>query len=265
MDNVLKDNRIEEQININHAFCPAGIDTKKRLYVKKVKGGGNTVHLFYCHHCGNRGSVKYRGLSRVEDVALESSEHTKSSAVELLKALEKCRHGSTGIWHIDAKLWWHKYSLDMLDAVTHHVQYNSVDKRLWLKVADGLWQGRGFGTDAKRMKYYTVGDVNASVVYVRNPNSTVMLVEDVISAYKCAKAGINVLPLLGTSLRSHHLNLIKPYKRVMVYMDNDDAGKMASVKIYKELTPYANDIDVIYDDRQPKERPINELEFYAKI
>ncbi len=270
MQNVLKDIDVlksMEQVNINHDECSAGTDTKKRLYVKRVEDGRNNTYLFYCHHCGNRGSLKYDGLRRIEEIAKETTATVKSSAVELLTELNKYRHGvfTIDFWSLDAKLWWYKYNLDKDDAIRHCVQYNDVDDRLWLEVADGLWQGRGFGDAAKKMKYYTVGDITASKVFVKNKRSTVMLVEDVVSAYKCAKAGINVLPLLGTTLRPHHLSLVKGYDRVIIYMDNDTAGQKAAVNIYKELSPYTNDLDVIYDTKQPKEHLVEELQHYAKI
>ena len=269
MQNVLKSMHLKgrEQVNVNHDECSAGTDTKKRLYVKRVEDGRNNTYLFYCHHCGNRGSLKYDGLLRIEEVAKETLVTTKSSAVELLTVLDKHRHGvfTIDFWSLDAKVWWYTYNLDKDDAIRHCVQYNNVDDRLWLKVADGLWQGRGFRDAAKKMKYYTVGDITASKVFVKNPHSTVMLVEDVVSAYKCAKAGINVLPLLGTTLRPHHLSLVKKYDRVIIYMDNDTAGQKAAVNIYKELSPYTNDLDVIYDMHQPKERHIESLQHYAKI
>ena len=268
MQNVLKCIFLKgkEQVNVNHEECPAGTDTKRRLYVKRVENGTDNSYLFYCHHCGNRGSLKYHGLLRVEEIAKESTVTTRISAVELLDALDRYRHGlfNAELWSLDAKLWWYKYNLNNADAVGYNVQYNDIDNRLWLKVATGLWQGRGFGEAAKKMKYYTVGDINSSEVFVRNTRSTVMLVEDVVSAYKCAKAGINVLPLLGTTLRLHHLFLIKEYDRVIIYMDNDTAGQKAAVNIYRELSPYSNDIDVIHD-KQPKERPLEELAFYATI
>jgi 5S rRNA maturation endonuclease (ribonuclease M5) len=271
MQNVLKDIdmlKSREQVNINHEECSAGTDTKKRLYVKRVEDGRNNTYLFYCHHCGNRGSLKYYdGLRRIEEIAKETTATVKSSAVELLTELDRFGHGTFSIhaWSFDAKFWWCGYDLDGDDAVSHCVQYNAVDDRLWLKVADGLWQGRGFGDARKKMKYYTVGDITASKVFVKNKRSTVMLVEDVVSAYKCAKAGINVLPLLGTTLRPHHLSLVKKYDRVIIYMDNDTAGQKAAVNIYKELSPYNNDLDVIHDTKQPKERPLEELQHYATI
>jgi hypothetical protein len=41
-----------DQVHVNHQLCPAGVDTKKRLYLKQIEDG---KILGYCHHCGESG------------------------------------------------------------------------------------------------------------------------------------------------------------------------------------------------------------------
>ena len=44
-----------EQVNVNHVACTAGLDTKKRLYIKRTEKNGRDIILAYCHHCGFSG------------------------------------------------------------------------------------------------------------------------------------------------------------------------------------------------------------------
>lgn len=47
-------------VHVNHQDCPAGVDTKRRLYATPTEDGSGV--LFYCHHCQGKGIyriVKY--------------------------------------------------------------------------------------------------------------------------------------------------------------------------------------------------------------
>jgi hypothetical protein len=50
------------QINVNHALCSAGQDTKKRLYIRITEDGSRL--LAFCHHCNRRGMQKRSLLAR---------------------------------------------------------------------------------------------------------------------------------------------------------------------------------------------------------
>lgn len=49
---------LNETIHFNHPNCPAGMDTKKRLYATPTEDG--TGVLFYCHHCQGRGVYRVK-------------------------------------------------------------------------------------------------------------------------------------------------------------------------------------------------------------
>jgi len=50
------------QINVNHDNCPAGQDTKGRLYIRMTDDGSKL--LAYCHHCGCKGVKQLTRLAR---------------------------------------------------------------------------------------------------------------------------------------------------------------------------------------------------------
>jgi len=48
--------------NINHPDCPAGTDTRKRLYITRTEDG---KIIAYCHNCGSKGYVGKRGVTNI--------------------------------------------------------------------------------------------------------------------------------------------------------------------------------------------------------
>src|SRR5688572_12518334 len=57
---------VGEQVHVNHDSCPAGTDTKKRLYIRRT----NEAILAYCHNCGGhlvkRGRHKVRSIEEIQ-------------------------------------------------------------------------------------------------------------------------------------------------------------------------------------------------------
>lgn len=47
------------QVRVNHLDCPAGADTKRRLYVKRPMDSAS-IMIAYCHNCGCNGHIKER-------------------------------------------------------------------------------------------------------------------------------------------------------------------------------------------------------------
>lgn len=252
------------QIHINHEDCPAGVDNKSRLYIKR---DGNRW-LFYCHHCGNRGAHLREGyVYRAHEINVdaEALPSSRSTATDLLRVLESSAHGLHDIdsWSSDAIKWWTKYGFTLTDSLTFRAQYNTSDGRLWLKAGYNLWQGRGFNT--KGMKYYTVGDITADTRQSgRTSTDTLVLVEDILSAYKIRLAGGNALALLGTHLKPHHHSLIAPYNKIVIMMDGDSAGRKAAVDIYKTLSITNKDVITVFEKEQPKEMSMEQLQHFSK-
>lgn len=57
-----------QQIHVNHINCPAGSDTKKRLYLKRAKDGA--VVLGYCHHCSTKGVLRLKSNRPIKSLSI---------------------------------------------------------------------------------------------------------------------------------------------------------------------------------------------------
>lgn len=234
------------QIHVNHDDCPAGVDTKARLYIKRAPDGV----MFYCHHCGSK------GYYRLKDVLYRASE-----IVSLEDAVKETDYGtlldelSAGVyykplaeWSPEARLWWASYGFTEEDAQAFDVQFYA--DRVWLCTEGGkLFQGRGFHNP----KYITLGDKDTCIYYVNSVSNKYIVVEDLLSTYKVYKAGGNAVCLLGTTLNNKTKSFLATRALgITIWLDDDEAGWKASTAIYKELHGLVDNV-VTIRDRQPKE------------
>jgi len=245
----------DNQIHVNHEDCPAGVDTKARLYIKRAPDGV----MFYCHHCGSKGyyRLKDRLYRASEIVTIEdaSKEPDYGMLLDELCMLKYVRPMSE--WSPAARLWWSSYGFTNADASELCVQFCA--ERLWLKAGDKLYQGRSFVGSSK---YLTLGNKNQVCRLRHNLELTFTIVEDLLSMYKVYKAGGNVICLLGTSMS----DFVKSYvaeqaTKVVLWLDDDTAGWNATTSIYTQLYGLVRDVRTI-KDRQPKEHG---LEFIKGI
>jgi hypothetical protein len=117
----------------------------------------------------------------------------------------------------------------------------------------------------KKPKYLTV--VPSGMVkshYMKSSDmflgGTLVIVEDLLSAYKLHYAGYSALCLLGTKLDKGILPeiLLDNHRRVVLWLDDDVAGHEGAVKIYKEISPIFKTITSI-NMLQPKEISLDKL------
>lgn len=249
-----------QQTSVNHNDCPAGVDTKSRLYIKRDR----SKYLFYCHHCGNRGVyAKSTSIARASEINADVCGVSIGIANDLVVSLESSGHGLYDVdkWSREARDWWFKYGFNRSDAIGFKAQYNESDGRLWLRAGNNLWQGRGFGT---KCKYYTIGNIAANTIQTLHYDcTTLILVEDILSAYRIRKCGGAAMALLGTKFQAHHFQYIEPYKRIMIMLDHDPAGKNGAVEIYKTLSSTNKEVDTVFEYDQPKEMSETKLKHYC--
>ena len=252
---------MDKQIAVNHEDCPAGTDTKKRLYIKRTPEGV----LMFCHHCQTAGFLRTKErVYRLDELGLPKEEKVIPSKGKL-QLQKEWERGNPNLdeWNVQARLWWMSYEMTGADAIYYDVRYSSTLHRLIMR-GEGVMQARGFGVTPKYLTYHSLDTpCRFDGASMHDSTGGIVVVEDLMSAYKCCKAGMDVLALLGTNLHYRDKKFLTSYyTTVHLWLDNDLAGQTASVKIGKELSGLVNVRQ--HTHYQPKDVPLAELVEFAK-
>jgi hypothetical protein len=235
-----------QQDKYNHETCHMGVDTKHRLYVKNVDG----AYLWHCHNCNTSGFYRPR-----ETVArIRTSHKTETPVTSMIKLLDEYYRtaiNDMSFFKPEGQLWLAQYGFDVSRAKA--VGIRELNTGIALPVYDGNYKVVGLQVRqyTGKPKYLTATPVRASWL-VNNVTSTTIVVEDLLSSYKLYLAGYNSLCLLGTSLSSQAAVMLANSKRVVLWLDDDEAGHKASLSIYKQVSPYAKEVSTLFLE-QPKE------------
>ena len=239
-----------EERKYNHEGCKAGEDTKKRLYIKRVVGG----KLAYCHHCNEHGFVRELsadGTTLRKWLYGDTPEPTRVVRGMPLK--------TSTISHIPLIVW----------LANHHVNvpndnfFQQNHKAELVFVLRGVfgaitgYQARSF--DPSKPKYTTHMLTHAEATWfgVSYPARTVVITEDYTSAFRVWNdVGLTTLALLKTSISTNTLNELVGMSpsRVLVWLDPDEPGRVASKKLaarLKVVLPATTEVIAIHEE-EPK-------------
>jgi len=253
---------IGEQVHVNHTGCEAGVDNKRRLYIKRTDKG----IVAYCHHCNDKGYAK-------DDSARLSSWINKTQTTKVIK--ESFHSSNLSTLSIVGKAWLRSYHCDD----TNRNCFNGVlDKdavALTLYGPDSTtlgWQVRNLllkGSVPKYTTHYVSELSNGDPAwFYRLTTKTLVITEDYLSAWR---VGFNTthssMALLRTSLSDKALFDIagKHYETIIIWLDPDEAGRKGAAKVYEKLNHFLpqNTNIVIFDlDKEPKECTPTELQTY---
>lgn len=224
------------QIHINHPDCSAGIDTKKRLYIKRVVGGV----VAYCHHCNEAGFV--RELS-TDGTVLRKWLHGSTPDLPL--------HGSglrtwpyiDTITNTEILLWLNKY--DISPTMTTTNPFGEVGG-LYMVLKNFMgsnygYQIRNFKKDTSKYTTYIVNPCGEDVSWFKTSAfmSSLVITEDYVSAYRVNRdVGCNSVALLKTTISPSTITNIQKLEpqRVIVWLDPDEAGKRGAIKVAQRLS-----------------------------
>lgn len=256
--------------HVNHDDCPAGIDTRGRLYVTRKEDG---VILGYCHHCGMSGYYHEKGS--VRNIHIERAPFVPSSATtypQLDAVVEEYHYLSTS-QPLDVTLWLRRFGLDM--ALCHE------DRWCWGKMRDRLmlvWPSfaadgniRGFQTrsvDDTPPKCLTYGIIKP---HIFNPHDSeiLVIVEDRASGVKVAQAGFAACVMNGSSaLRgpdAHSLFTMFDHFVVWYDMDNDPVRRNAgastrALRMFTTAVSVVENVGSVCEDKiDPKRYTTDEI------
>lgn len=249
----------EGQIHINHADCEAGSDTKRRLYIRRLDDGHILAH---CHHCGKSGSHnenKFRSLATIKKAA--DSRGSTARTVHLPSDFES----DPQRWDAKGRAWVYQYGITDEEIRKYGIGYSAENGRVVLASwEDGKLLGyqmrKVFPTDP--LPKYVTHHNKKNFVWkdLTCTNSVLVLCEDVLSAIKLHRY-YGSIALLGTHIHKDTYKYLLDFKRVIIYLDNNNAEvKLKRAKIQRSLAVLVPDTTICMLERDPKTLTNKELE-----
>lgn len=224
---------IGEQINIDHEGCEAGVDRKKRLYIKHVVGGV----VAYCHHCSDHGfwrELSTDGATLRKWLFNETSDMPKVRRTDGFN-LKAGDVRSTGIINWLAKHY--VYTLSEKDKQN----FKEFCGELYLPIYDFYnnkygYQLRSFDSTKSKYKTTYFRKTGEDVCWFNKGHDTIIITEDYTSAYRVSRdSPYCSVALLKTSISDVTMNRLNDFKKVIIWLDPDEAGLKASLKIQQRL------------------------------
>lgn len=229
---------------IRYEQCPRcnGIGRDTRGDNLGVYSDGST-HCFSCGwHTFPSGIKRFKGVDDVQQKAMLPSDFS---------------------WEVPTRAWqWVvQYGLP-ISYWSPFTGYSEAEERLVFRIGNplqfsiGRYVGGRIGEGAPR-KWYVWGDSHRHCEVVgRADASTVVLVEDLISAHKVANAGstLSATPLFGTKLHPchiHYLGTSPSFRRVILWLDKDQEFNVRKTALRLESL-INKPVKVVLTERDPK-------------
>lgn len=276
----------DEEINVCCPFCleegELTLDERFRLGINIRTGQAN------CFNCGKRtgpGDYIFKEIERVletgEIEAQQETRHTKKKefkAIELPKDFHRIRHPDNFKDH------WNKIAYRYVRK--RQVSYDQIrEKGIGYSVV-GPWHhriifpiyrkaklegfvGRDF-TDQQTPKYKNSLGAKSLYNLPKKPQKTAILVEGVFDTLAVekgvSKLGIDSIGVLGHYLTNEQLELLSPYKRIILWFDPDEAGLEGTLKVVQKI-PSDKVVRIVLPrmythnktDKEPSELEVNEV------
>ena len=257
----LVDMAIGEQRKFDHVECPAGVDHKGRLYILRKEA---RLWLAYCHNCGEGGAVSTNKRGSIWETptnVLKSLEkhYAEAPLVEdamtLVSKRAKLPADCTYIteaWDAWAheRLWSAFTTASIVSQPPYEWAFSPSLNQLITPImgVDGGVVLQGYqarcspNRKPKCITTYFEGFKGAPLFYKGKAGAPLFIVEDPLSALRIHNVrSNNVMALLGTHMgdvaMAVLLRVINWYGigQVVIWMDNDDAGKKASHQVFNRV------------------------------
>ncbi|ANU79089.1 hypothetical protein Andromeda_14 [Pseudomonas phage Andromeda] len=210
----------------------------------------------YCHRCGNFPPV-FKPLPTLQErVEAAERERQVEQAVAVDTRPPQPAVYDMAEWPLEARVWLFKAGLSHDEVSRSGAYFHPPTRRVVFPVfEDGrltFWQARRiFGTTAA--KYLSQPGGRESTLPLFGGGSSIVLVEDLLSAYKIGTAGCKSLCLMGTKLLPiARAYLIKNPQPVGIWLDPDGPGRNAAAEIKNQLLMFGIESFDICTERDPK-------------
>lgn len=219
-------------LRINHDNCPAGTDTRRRLYLTR-KEHPNTLVLAHCFNCGQSGVadevdklVFARAApppKRVETTLPENCISLQDPECPPAASAWPLKFGVTWETCDEVGIKFDEESGRIIMPVWNVIRHTDEGHRT--TTLCGYQSRRVYDTSGP--KYLNVmfeGRVMETMIINERQNHPVfVIVEDLLSALKVSKWAACTVPLYGTHIRSERLlAMVKRDLPIVVWLDNDN-------------------------------------------
>jgi hypothetical protein len=243
-------------LKVNHVSCSAGTDTRKRFGVKLV----DEAYLFHCFNCGDSGY--YRTRETVKRMRLDGGDVSAPKGISVMHTIYQSSTTDYDAFDLRGQLWLAQYGFDDIMCMAYGIRECDVGIILPMfkfgTLEMGGYQLRRYD---KKPKYLTYRGNTKAQLLRGHKDKPLVIVEDLLSSYKLNYAGYNSLCLMGTSLSLKTIEELHIDRgvRVVLWLDDDEAGHAGTLKLYKELAPLFNNHVTSINMQQPKEIDIDKL------
>lgn len=253
-----------ETMNINHVDCPAGEDTRRRLYITVTLDG---TLLGYCHNCGSRGFVKVRGIRNIHDgysTLMRASPTFHLANLGLLTCFRIGKYWEPSAMP-DIQKYWNKYSINVDLASKDMWHYGVAPVTGYVLIYPYYTEnGNPDSITGCQIRYLTPAEEQPKIktfgsidIHIFNPNdsNTVVLCEDRVSALRIAEAGFATCVMNGSGViraaDAHSLSCM--FDNFLVWYDNDnDTVKSHAFETKKVLEMFTNKVSWNVINNDPK-------------
>ena len=250
----------------NHDDCPAGTDTKRRLYVL-VPSDKPDQRVVYCHNCQRSGYAYVKGSdTKIRKRISAQGADTKSK--EFVAPPVTLDELAFDTWPVTARNLVLKAGLTEAAMLEHGIFWSPLYNRIVYSyysynnhppqlVSQQLRDVSGdeikylsIDNPSARWKSYPIGDTDLD---------TLVITEDLLSAVRCVETGlVRALPLRGCNLsvdRTLELFTSHAPRKVLVWLDNDSSLVCATASsIRQKMLSFlpATDATVYTREEEPK-------------
>lgn len=253
---------------INHEDCPAGEDTRRRLYLTRPISNPDTL-IGYCHNCQGSGFMKegkwvdYRDRLH-RDNGMNNTLVTTADFKPPTHMITLMRD-----WPVHAQGWVYKAKMDSVLIEKYGFQYDPTSDRVFIPrfkrtthlYGNSLQAYQLRNTDPHKPnapKYLTVcspEDNGYTMMYNTKDAlqktqpialAKVILVEDYVSgvaiveAYKDLNLKTHALVNYGTKVNLEALHYLSKYGQVLVWLDNDSDHVIEQAHVMARTTRMLN-------------------------
>jgi DNA primase len=162
------------------------------------------------------------------------------------------------LWPLAARVWLYKAGMSNVEIQHLGYYWNARIQRVVMPIRDAAgtllyWQARTLDK-TNPTKYINQKGVDKHSFIARyGAGPIVVLTEDILSAYKVSRAGVEAMPLMGTKLSTTvAAEIVRDGRPVACWLDPDVAGRTAAAKVCKTLRAYGVKVTNVISDRDPK-------------